>query len=199
MNGRFRYYFGITLLFFGISVLGACSTPVRHVTATRTVEAGKVATAIAATRTAEASNVATAIAARPAPYARLIAPQFAAKQRVPMQATAVVEYRDIPPARYLWIVVRIPKVIPNWLVYPQVADGMPREVIGSGTFSTTVGLGTDADSGQLFNLVVLLLNAEANRSFVEYAALCQAKQSCGGIALPDSGVTILDFNTLIRE
>lgn len=184
MNGHFRYYFGITLLSFGISVFGACSNPVRHVTATRTAEAGKVATTIAAI---------------PAPYARLLSPQYVAEQRVPTWVNAVVEYRNIPPTHYLWIVVRIPKVVPNWLVYPQIVNGVPRQVTGTGTFSTTVGFGTDADSGQLFNLVVLLLDAEANRSFVEYAALCQSKHMCGGIPLPDSGVTILDFNTLVRK
>ena len=134
------------------------------------------------------------------PLARIIEPEYHDGHTVPTHISVVAEYKDIPQNRYLWVVVRIPKVKPTWLVYPQLHSGkIPIQVVGDGQFEITVDLGGNADSGELFNIIILLLNKEANRSFTTYAKDCIAKDICGGIPLPDTGVEILDFTTVIRE
>ena len=119
---------------------------------------------------------------------------------VPVQTSVVVKYEHIPKRRYLWVVVRVPEVKPDWVVFPQLLSGMPTPVEGTGTYETTIQLGdSQKDVGKPFNIVVLLLNDETNRSFVEYSKNCLNLGVCGGIQLPDSGAQILDFNTVTRK
>ena len=135
------------------------------------------------------------------PHARIVEPEYCDGQTVPTDVSVVAECHNIPQDRYVWVVVRVPKVKPTWLVYPQLQrGGKPTQVIGDGTFETTVKLGGDEDSGNPFNIVILLLNGEANRSFIEHAENCIAEETlCVGIPLPETGVEILDFVTVIRE
>ena len=143
----------------------------------------------------------TTLTPMPCPHARIVEPEYCDGQTVPTDVEVVAECRNIPQDRYVWVVVRVPKVKPTWLVYPQLHRGdKPTQVIGDGTFETTVKLGGDEDSGNPFNIVILLLNREANRSFTEYAEKCIAEERlCLGIPLPETGVEILDFVTVIRE
>jgi hypothetical protein len=144
---------------------------------------------------------------RPLPHARIIQPEdYYDHQTVQPDVKVVVEYKDIPRNRYLWVVVRIPSVRlvtplrPSRLVYPQLQSGkLPTEVTGTGNLETTVHLGGDKDSGAPFNILVLLLDEESNRSFVDYSLNCINTGACGGIQLPETGEEILDFVTVVRE
>jgi hypothetical protein len=171
----------------GILLLNGCHLPIRNVSAMRRAQTEAIATAVAATR------------AVPGPLARILQPQFSAQPRTPSQVNVIVEYNNIPQDRYMWVVVRVPVVKPNWLVYPQMLDGVPPRVTGNGIFETRVGLGVQEDAGQPFNIVVLLLDEEAHSSFIAFADKCLVSGNCGGILLPDTGVQILDFTTVIRE
>jgi hypothetical protein len=155
---------------------------------------------ISATKVAQTESIETAIAATraaPVPFARIVEPPDGAT--LPSPTSVIVEYHDIPQDQYLWVVLRIPSVKPAWLVYPLLEEGIPEQALGNGALATSVWIGGDQDSGKPFNFVVLLLDEEANGSFVEYANACIAGGDCGGILLPDAGVRILDFNTVIRE
>jgi hypothetical protein len=136
----------------------------------------------------------------PTPRARIVKPEdYDRHNTVPVESKVVVEYNDIPSDRYIWVVVRIPTVRPMWLAYPQLMDGIPTPVTGSGRFETSVNLGGGADSGIPFNIVVLLLDGEANQAFKTYSKNCLDTGGCSGIALPYPGVEVLDFVTVIRE
>ena len=155
---------------------------------------------VSATQVAQTEAVGTMVAATlaaPMPRARIVEPSDGAI--LPPQAGVIIEYRDIPQNRYLWVVVRVPIVKPVWVVYPQLRQGAPEQATGDGAFAITVGLGGEQDAGQPFNIVVLLLGEDADRAFTEYVDGCTAEGDCGGIQLPDTGVQILDFNTVIRE
>jgi len=133
------------------------------------------------------------------PSARIIEPQYTDGKGLPPKVTAIVEYKNLPVNHYLWIVMRVPKVKPDWIVYPQMQMGIPGSVIEPYRLEIPVGLGNDTDSGQPFNIIVLLLNEEANQLFIEYATACEIEKKCGGLLLPPRGVNILDFNTVLRE
>jgi hypothetical protein len=86
----------------------------------------------------------------------------------------MAEYKNIPEGSFLWVAVRIPKVRPAWYVYPQLLDGIPEPVNGSGTLVTNVqfGLEDPQDSGEPFNIVILLLDEAAQAVFSTYAQSC---------------------------
>lgn len=175
-----------SLLILGAFMVGAC----------RIVTIGDVSATHAAEKAIFGTTVAATLAA-PVPHARIVGPPDGAT--LPSPTSVIIEYHDIPQDRYLWVVLRIPSVRPVWLVYPLLEEGVPEQVVGDGAIVTSVWLGGDQDSGKPFNIVVLLLDEAANDSFVEYANECIAGGDCGGIPLPDTGVRILDFNTVIRE
>ncbi len=134
------------------------------------------------------------------PSARILSPLYG-DGPVPVQVKAFVAYDHIPAGQYLWVVVRVPKVQPPGLVYPQLLNGIPKPVTGKGTAEIVVQLGNaDSDVADPFNLVVLLLDEAANGSFNDYSRECiNDKTKCDGIELPNTGVEILDFNTVIRK
>jgi hypothetical protein len=136
----------------------------------------------------------------PVPQARIVEPDYL-KGPVPVRSTVVVDYRDIPADRYLWVVVRVPKVAPAWRVFPQLLDGrLPTPVVGGGTLRLSVQFGNpEMDTGEPFNVVVLLLDAAVHRVFTEYAEGCIGGQNCPGIELPAAGAEMLDFNTVVRQ
>jgi hypothetical protein len=167
-------------------MVGACKiVMVGDVSATQAVKTETMGTAVAATLNA------------PAPNAHIVEPPDGAT--LPSPTSVIVEYHGIPQDHYLWVVLRIPSVKPAWLVYPLLQEGIPEQATGDGALATSAWIGGEQDSGKTFNIVVLLLDEEANGSFVEYANECTAGGNCGGILLPDTGVHILDFNTVIRE
>ncbi len=136
----------------------------------------------------------------PAPQARISEPTDG--QRVPSNAKVVVEFKNIPPDRYLWVAVRIPKVQPTWWIYPQLHDRqVPPHWVGTGMLTTVAAFGGGSeDSGAPFNLTILLVDEKAHRSFTAYADNCgRVATSCIGIAPPDAEMQILDFSTVIRE
>lgn len=154
------------------------------------------------TPTASASPTSTT-APTPAPNARIIKPLHVFGQTVPTDVETMIEYNNIPQDRYLWIVVRAPSVRP---IYPQLQDGIPPLLKDSGTYETTVQIGSPGDSGEPFNVVALLLDEQGHNSFIDYANKCiRDVNECVGIdlrdeiALRDTGVVILDFTTVIRE
>lgn len=143
--------------------------------------------------------------ATPAPQARISEPID--NQRIPPNVKVIVEYKDIPHDRYLWVAVRIPDVRPpgppltRW-IYPQLQDGkVPPHLEGAGTFVIDAAFGGGSkDSGVPFNVLVLLVDANAQESFTEYAGHCGPfPATCLGMKLPDTGVEILDFSTVIRQ
>jgi hypothetical protein len=175
-----------SLLILGAFIVGACRiVTVGDVSATRAAQTETIETAIAATRAA------------PVPHARIVEPPDGAT--LPSPTSVIIEYHDIPQDQYLWVVLRIPSVKPVWLVYPLLEEGVPEQAVGDGALATSAWIGGEQDSGKPFNIVVLLLDEEANGSFVEYANACIARGDCGGIPLPDTGVRILDFSTVTRE
>lgn len=121
-------------------------------------------------------------------------------QLVPIYAKVTFEYNHIPHDRHLWLVVRIPGIgSAPWLIYPQL-QGMETIGTGNGVFKTTAAFGGDNDSGRPFNIVVLLVDENANLRFDDYANKCKLDSNlCNGMLLPDKGVEILDFDTVIRE
>ncbi len=138
------------------------------------------------------------------PTAHIVEPTFSDGAQ-PVDITIIVEYDHIPSNKYLWVVVRIPKVepAPRW-VYPQVLKGLPNpnvKVNEKDTFSIPAKLGdSQKDVGEPFNIVVLLLDEEANRSFVEYSNQCISNNNlCLGRSIPETGAEILDFVTVIRK
>jgi len=136
--------------------------------------------------------------ARPHPSASISGPTNG--QFVPVYAEVTFEYNNIPRDRHLWLVVRIPGIgaVP-WLIYPQVKN-LEGLGTGNGIFKTTAAFGGGNDSGRPFNLVVLLVDENANPRFVDYADKCKLDENlCNGMILPDKGVEILDFDTVIRE
>ena len=181
-----RRFLQYSLLVPGILVISACRiVTTSNVSATQTAQTNIIETTVAATLAA------------PTPRARIVEPLDGSTSSP--EATVVIEYHDIPQDRYLWVVVRVPSVKPVWTVYPQLQEGIPEQATGSGALVTTVWLGGEQDAGQPFNVAALLLDENAHRSFVEYADKCIAEGDCGGIQLPETGVQILDFNTVIRE
>lgn len=134
---------------------------------------------------------------KPHPRARISEPIDG--QSVPVHARVIIEYENIPPDRHLWVVVHIPKLRLPWLIYPQL-QGRKKPLVGDGMIDITATLGGGSDSGDPFNIVALLVNEEANRFFTAYANDCARDPGlCNGMFLPDRGVVILDFNTVIRE
>jgi hypothetical protein len=136
----------------------------------------------------------------PAPRAHISAPTDG--QGVPPNAEVVVEYSNIPQDHYLWVVVRIPSIHPKtWWIYPQLYENkVPSHWVGSGMLTTNAALGGPRDTGAPFNVVVLLVGQEANRSFVEYANHCgPVPTTCTGMPLPETEIEILDFTTVIRK
>jgi hypothetical protein len=173
---------------FAVAVLvtGGCElVTTSHISATETAQSEAIATAVRGTLTA------------PEPYARIVDP--AAGAILPAEATAIVEYSNMPGDRYLWVVLRVPGVGPTWHVYPQVGDAIGDPIVGHGVMAVPIFLGGKLDSGRPFDIVVLLLEEETHGLFAEYAALCTSEGECGGIQLPDTGARILDFATVIRE
>jgi len=141
--------------------------------------------------------VALLLLQRPHPQAHISEPIYG--QGVLVNARVSIEYENIPPDRHLWVVVRIPKVGLPRLIYPQLQDG-GGPLVGDGTLDTIVTLGGDADHGAPFNIVVLLVDEDANHFFTAYEKDCRSDEAlCNGMSLPDRGVAILDFNTVIRE
>lgn len=144
------------------------------------------------------------IATAAAPSARITSPEYT-DGPVPVKTNVVTEYKHIPEGSFLWVAVRIPKVRPVWYVYPQLLDGIPEPVNGSGTLATNVQLGIEGaqDSGEPFNIVILLLDEAAQGIFSSYAQGCIENPTdparCSGLSLPDAGVQILDFATVVRE
>ncbi len=139
------------------------------------------------------------------PSAQIVKPQFS-DGTIPVQTDVSVAYQNIPVGKYLWVVVRVPKVEPNWLVYPQLLGGIPKPVNNkNGTLTTRVQLGKEGkpDAGLPFNIIVLLLDDTAQQTFLQYSEQCNSNPdnplSCSGLALPETGVQILDFNTVIRK
>lgn len=136
----------------------------------------------------------------PRPWARITQPTDG--QRVPVNNPVLVEYNNLPAGHYLWVVVRIPRVQPVWWLYPQLLDGkIPTRTGPSGLLKTNAAFGGGReDSGIPFNLVVLLLNEQAQQAFANYANACgSVPQSCVGMPLPEGEIEILDFNTVVRE
>jgi hypothetical protein len=146
----------------------------------------------------------TQVPAAALPSAQIVKPQFSDGPS-PVQTDVSVAYQNIPIGKYLWVAVRVPKVEPNWLVYPQLLGGIPEPVIENGTLTTKIQLGKEGntDAGQPFNILVLLLDESAHQAFLRYSSECISDPanplSCGGLNLPESGVQILDFNTVIRR
>jgi hypothetical protein len=139
-----------------------------------------------------------------APAARITSPVYP-DGPIPLQTKVRVQYDNIPVGKFLWVVVRVPKVQPLWHLYPQLLDGMPAAVEGSGMLERMVQLGKEGpeDSGEPFDIVVLLLDEAAQEVFYTYAQSCidnpMDPTRCSGLSLPDSGVQILDFATVVRE
>jgi len=134
---------------------------------------------------------------RPQPSASITKPTDG--QSVPIYAEVTVEYNNIPSDRHLWLVVRIPGIGPGWLIYPQLR-GADSFGTGKGVSSVTAAFGGNNDSGHPFNIVILLVDENANRQFVDYVNKCKLDSNlCTGMILPDKGVEILDFDTVSRE
>jgi len=136
---------------------------------------------------------------KPHPSARITEPTNG--QLVPIYAKVAFEYNNIPPDRHLWPAVRIPGVgSVRWLIYPQLR-GIEAIGTGKGFYETMAAFGGENDSsGRPFNVVILLADEDANSRFVEYAKECNLDSNlCNGMVLPDKGVEILDFDTVIRK
>lgn len=137
---------------------------------------------------------------RPTPSARILAPEdFDGATHVAAHTTILVEYNDVPGDHFIWVVVRDPKVRPMRLVYPQLSNGVPTPVQGTGRFEVTINLGGPNDALSPFNIEVLLLDAQANQTFLDYSAGCAGDGLCGGLKLQYPGAAILDFVTVVRE
>jgi hypothetical protein len=92
-------------------------------------------------------------------------------------------------------------VRPAGLIYPQLKDGkLPPHLVGTGIYKTYAALGAKEDIGAPFNIVILLADQEANALIMAYAKACGFNpDSCKGMPLPETGVEILDFITVIRQ
>ena len=136
--------------------------------------------------------------AKPHPAARIIEPTDG--QYVPIYAKVTMEYKNIPSDRHVWLAVRIPGIgLAPWLIYPQLR-GMQAIQKSYGVYEITAAFGGDNDSERPFNIVVLLVDEDAEIRFVEYANKCNLDSNlCNGMILPDKGVEILDFETVIRK
>lgn len=136
---------------------------------------------------------------RPHPYARISEPKDG--QPVPIGTTASFEYKNIPQDRHLWLAVRIPGVGAEgtWLVYPET-ESKDASKLQNGRFEANVKFGGETDVNRPFNVVILLADEGTNIQLVAYEERC-AKDSnlCNGIPLPEEGIEILDFNTVIRK
>jgi hypothetical protein len=135
---------------------------------------------------------------KPQPSARIIEPTDG--QYVPIYAKVTFEYNNIPRDRHVWLAVRIPGIgLVTWLIYPQL-QGMAAIQKSNGVSEITAAFGGDNDSERPFNIVVLLVDEDANLRFDDYANKCKLDSNlCNGMILPDKGVEILDFDTVIRK
>ncbi len=135
----------------------------------------------------------------PAPAALIVAPEYL-DGPVPAQSEALVNYTDLPPGSHLWIVVQVPKVRPGDLVFPQLLSGLPEPVAGNGSLRLKIQLGSlDADAGEPFNLMAVLVGDLDHALFLDYAQACLAdKARCTGLRLGSESV-ILDVNTVLRR
>ena len=122
-------------------------------------------------------------------------------ERVSTNPEVVAEYKNIPTDRYLWVAVRIPKVRPTGLIYPQLKDmQLPPHLVGTGIYHTYAALGGKEDVGDPFNIIVLLADQAANDQITAYAKACSfLVNACTGMPLPETGVEILDFITVVRK
>ncbi len=135
----------------------------------------------------------------PVPQARVVG-GISDGQSVDMNSNVVIKYENIPKKRYLWVAVHIPSLGQPRLVFPQAPNGvMPVQVSESGTLPVNVILGNKNDVGAPLNVMLLLLNDEANDIFKNNVQTCLQSNNCSGLVLPDAGVDILDFITVIRK
>ena len=137
---------------------------------------------------------------RPHASARISEPKDG--QSVPINTTISSEYKNIPQDRHLWIAIRIPGVgaAGTWLVYPET-ESKDAPKLKYGKFEAKeVQFGGDTDMNRPFNVVILLADEGTNIRLVDYKERC-AKDSnlCNGMPLPEEGIEILDFNTVIRK
>lgn len=135
----------------------------------------------------------------PIPAARIRAPLFS-DGPVPAQTQVLVEYTGMAPGSHLWVVVQVPGVRSPGLVFPQLLSGLPDPVAGDGTRQVKAQFGRlGDDAGEVFNIIVLLLDEAGHAAYREYAAACLADTSrCTGLAVP-LGAQRLDFATVIRK
>lgn len=135
----------------------------------------------------------------PVPHAKISEPLDG--QRVSTNAEVVTEYWNIPGNRYLWVAVRIPAVRPVGLIYPQLKEmKLPPQLVGTGIYKTYAALGSEKDVEAPFNVIVLLADQTAHDLITAYAKTCSFNPgSCAGMPLPETGIEILDFVTVIRQ
>jgi hypothetical protein len=136
----------------------------------------------------------------PTPRAQIVSPEdYNGKIAIPSDTKAVIDYKDIPGNRFVWVVVRVPSVRPMRLVYPQLINGIPTPVTGSGRFEISITLGTGTDVNLPYNIEVLLLDEVANQVFKNYSQTCLDTGTCNGLSFPSNGAEVLDFVTVIRK
>lgn len=166
--------------------------------ATQTAEARLAAVTVAATSKSESTPPFTPTPTLPV-RAKISGPGDG--DHVSTYPEVVTEYENIPTDRYLWVAVRIPKVRPTGLIYPQLKDGqLPPHLVGAGIYHTFAALGGEKDIGDPFNIVVLLADQAAHDQFIAYGKACSFNaNACTGMQLPETGIEVLDFITVIRK
>ena len=117
-------------------------------------------------------------------------------EMVDMQTPFLMKYSNISENDYLWVVVGVPKYDK---VYLWANNELQKNHNKDGVMSSSVQIGATTSVGDVFNIIVLLVDEKVNFSFQEYDKQCKSTGQCNGIILPDSGIKILDFRTVTRK
>jgi Ca2+/Na+ antiporter len=115
---------------------------------------------------------------------------------IEMYTPFLLEYANIPTGSYLWVVVQVPKYD---TVYLWDNDEFQSTHNKDGAISSTMLVGSTTSVGDVYNIIVLLVDEKVNFSFQEYRKQCKNIGQCNAIILPESGTRVLDFSTVTRK
>jgi len=115
---------------------------------------------------------------------------------VDLHTPLLMDYSNIPSTGYVWVVERVPKYNQ---VYLWNNDELQISHKTNGVLSWNIQIGADTSVGDVFNIIILLVDEKVNFSFQENVKQCKSTGQCNGIILPDEGVQILAFSTVIRK
>jgi len=128
------------------------------------------------------------------PTAQIIEPKNG--EAIEMYTPFLMDYNNLPTNSYVWVVIQVPKY---GTAYLWDNDELKSRHNEAGAVNSPLLVGNSTSVGDVFNIIVLLVDEKVNFSFQEYQNQCRNIGQCNGILLPETGIQLLDFSTVTRK